>query len=72
MIDVASGGALMDKTPTAARHLISNMASSSQQFGIKGASSFNILLLLFSIGFDSYNGLSEKSSFISKLFVEED
>ncbi|RDY01190.1 hypothetical protein CR513_15517, partial [Mucuna pruriens] len=36
MIDVASGGALMDKTPTAARHLISNMASNTQQFGIRG------------------------------------
>ncbi|RDX58306.1 hypothetical protein CR513_62387, partial [Mucuna pruriens] len=34
MIDVASGGALMDKTPPAARHLISNMASNTQQFGI--------------------------------------
>ncbi|RDX84373.1 hypothetical protein CR513_34592, partial [Mucuna pruriens] len=30
MIDVASAGALMDKTPTAARHLISNMASNTQ------------------------------------------
>ncbi|RDX77191.1 hypothetical protein CR513_42726, partial [Mucuna pruriens] len=38
MIDAASGGALMDKTPTAARHLISNMASNTQQFGIRGAS----------------------------------
>ncbi|RDX76484.1 hypothetical protein CR513_43512, partial [Mucuna pruriens] len=37
MIDTASGGALMDKTPIAARHLISNMASNTQQFGIKGA-----------------------------------
>ncbi|RDX87588.1 hypothetical protein CR513_30917, partial [Mucuna pruriens] len=37
MIDVASGGALMDKTPAAARHLISNMTSNSQQFGIRGA-----------------------------------
>ncbi|RDX73160.1 hypothetical protein CR513_47270, partial [Mucuna pruriens] len=30
MIDAANGGALMDKTPTAARHLISNMASNTQ------------------------------------------
>ncbi|RDX89981.1 hypothetical protein CR513_28205, partial [Mucuna pruriens] len=30
MIDVASGGALMDKTPAATRHLISNMASNTQ------------------------------------------
>ncbi|RDX62871.1 hypothetical protein CR513_58759, partial [Mucuna pruriens] len=33
IIDAASGGALMDKTPAAARHLISNMASNTQQFG---------------------------------------
>ncbi|KAL2333807.1 hypothetical protein Fmac_015020 [Flemingia macrophylla] len=32
MIDVASGGALMDKTPGATRYLISNMAENSQQF----------------------------------------
>ncbi|RDY08813.1 hypothetical protein CR513_06916, partial [Mucuna pruriens] len=38
MIDVASEGALMDKTPAAARHLISNMASNTQQFGIRGPS----------------------------------
>ncbi|RDX94444.1 hypothetical protein CR513_23173, partial [Mucuna pruriens] len=37
MIDVASGGALMYKTPTATRHLISNMASNMQQFGTRGA-----------------------------------
>ncbi|RDY01469.1 hypothetical protein CR513_15198, partial [Mucuna pruriens] len=29
MIDAASGGALMDKTPTVARHFISNMASNT-------------------------------------------
>ncbi|RDY03912.1 hypothetical protein CR513_12440, partial [Mucuna pruriens] len=38
MINAASGGALMDKTPTATRHLISNMASNTQQFGIRGLS----------------------------------
>ncbi|RDX84435.1 hypothetical protein CR513_34510, partial [Mucuna pruriens] len=37
MIDAASGGDLMDKTSTVARHLISNMASNIQQFRIKGA-----------------------------------
>ncbi|XP_062086163.1 uncharacterized protein LOC133792270 [Humulus lupulus] len=35
IIDAASGGALVDKTPTAARSLISNMAVNSQQFGIR-------------------------------------
>ncbi|RDX75809.1 hypothetical protein CR513_44275, partial [Mucuna pruriens] len=39
MSDAASGGALMDKTPpAAARHLISNMKSNTQQFGIRGPS----------------------------------
>ncbi|RDX91317.1 hypothetical protein CR513_26717, partial [Mucuna pruriens] len=38
MIDVASGGALIDKMPAAVRHLISNMASNTQQFGIRGPS----------------------------------
>ena len=33
MIDAASGGALVDKTPAAARDLIANMAENSQQFG---------------------------------------
>ncbi|RDY09840.1 hypothetical protein CR513_05729, partial [Mucuna pruriens] len=38
MIDAASGGALMDKTPVATRHLIFNMESNTQQFGIREAS----------------------------------
>ncbi|XP_031112031.1 uncharacterized protein LOC116016002 [Ipomoea triloba] len=33
MIDAASGGALVDKTPNAAKNLIANMATNSQQFG---------------------------------------
>ena len=33
MIDVASGGALVDKTPKEARNLIANIATNSQQFG---------------------------------------
>ncbi|RDY08748.1 hypothetical protein CR513_06978, partial [Mucuna pruriens] len=37
MINFASGGALIDKMSAAARHLISNMASNTQQFGIKVA-----------------------------------
>ncbi|RDX76166.1 hypothetical protein CR513_43870, partial [Mucuna pruriens] len=38
IINATTGGALMDKTPAAARHLISNMASNTQQFGIRGPS----------------------------------
>ena len=33
MVDAASGGALADKTPAAARDLIANMAANTQQFG---------------------------------------
>ncbi|RDX63240.1 hypothetical protein CR513_58359, partial [Mucuna pruriens] len=36
MVDVASRGALMDKTPTTSRHLISNMVSNTQQFRTRG------------------------------------
>ncbi|XP_038979033.1 uncharacterized protein LOC120109351 [Phoenix dactylifera] len=35
MIDAASGGALVDKTPETARNLIANMAANSQQFGTR-------------------------------------
>ena len=35
MIDATSGGALMDKTPKAARNSIANMAANSQQFGTR-------------------------------------
>ena len=35
MIDAASGGALVDKTPEATRNLIANMMTNSQQFGTR-------------------------------------
>ena len=35
MINAASGGALVDKTPNEARGLISNMAANTQQFGTR-------------------------------------
>ena len=35
MIDAASGGALVEKTPKEAKNLISKMAANSQQFGVK-------------------------------------
>ena len=35
MIDVASGGDLVDKTSEAAKNLIANMATNSQQFGTR-------------------------------------
>jgi hypothetical protein len=36
IIDAASGGALVDKTPEAARQFISNMAANSKQFSTRG------------------------------------
>ena len=36
IIDAASGGALVDKTPEVAHQLISNMAANSKQFGTRG------------------------------------
>ncbi|RDX92495.1 hypothetical protein CR513_25365, partial [Mucuna pruriens] len=38
MIDAVSGGALMDKMPTVVKHMISNMTSNTQRFGIRRAS----------------------------------
>ncbi|XP_012468822.1 uncharacterized protein LOC105786894 [Gossypium raimondii] len=35
MIDAASGGALVDKTPEQAQNLIANMAQNTQQFGLR-------------------------------------
>ncbi|TYG65196.1 hypothetical protein ES288_D06G166900v1 [Gossypium darwinii] len=35
MIDAASGGALVEKTPEQARNLIANMAQNTQQFGLR-------------------------------------
>ncbi|MCI85120.1 hypothetical protein A2U01_0106399, partial [Trifolium medium] len=35
MVDAASGGALVDKTPDVARNLIENMAANAQQFGAR-------------------------------------
>ena len=42
MIDAASGGALVDKTPDAARALISNMAANSQQFGTRSTTPIKV------------------------------
>ena len=35
MMDAASGGAIVNKTPQAARELISTMAANAQQFGFR-------------------------------------
>ncbi|RDX71235.1 hypothetical protein CR513_49450, partial [Mucuna pruriens] len=70
MIDVANGGALNDKTPIVARHLISNMASNTLQFGIRGPSQSR---MVNEIGAASNlrleNQLSELTSLVRKLAV---
>ncbi|RDY09648.1 hypothetical protein CR513_05940, partial [Mucuna pruriens] len=43
MIDVVCGRALMDKTPTTARNLISNMVGNTQQFGVRGSSTSRVV-----------------------------
>ncbi|RDX97542.1 hypothetical protein CR513_19681, partial [Mucuna pruriens] len=42
MIDAGSGEALMDKTPAAARNLISSMASNTWHFGTRAAAAFKV------------------------------
>jgi len=42
MVDAASGGALVDKTPAVARDLISNMAANAQQFGTRSNSVYHV------------------------------
>ncbi|XP_019183634.1 PREDICTED: uncharacterized protein LOC109178454 [Ipomoea nil] len=45
MIDAASGGALVDKTPDAARNLIANMAANSQQFVVNPRENASAIVL---------------------------
>ncbi|RDX93405.1 hypothetical protein CR513_24344, partial [Mucuna pruriens] len=70
MIDAASRGALMDKTSAAAKHLISNMASNKQQFGIRGP---NQSRMVNEIGAASNqrleNQLTELTSLVRQLAV---
>ncbi|RDY01474.1 hypothetical protein CR513_15190, partial [Mucuna pruriens] len=70
MIDVASGGALMNKTPAAARHLISNMVSNTQQFGIKEAGPSWVVNEIGTINnLRLENQLAELSSLVRQLAV---
>ncbi|RDX75575.1 hypothetical protein CR513_44527, partial [Mucuna pruriens] len=70
MIDTASGGALMDKTPTTARHLISNMASNTQQFGIRGVGQSRMVNEIGAIdNLRLENQLTELTSLVRQLVV---
>ncbi|RDX83986.1 hypothetical protein CR513_35027, partial [Mucuna pruriens] len=65
MIDAASGGALMDNTPVVARHLISNMASNTQQFGIRGVGPFQMVNEIVQLE----NQLTKLTSLVRQLAV---
>ncbi|RDY02082.1 hypothetical protein CR513_14520, partial [Mucuna pruriens] len=72
MIDAASGGALMDKTPAATRHLISNMASNTQQFGIRGAAlSWMVNEVNMVDNLRPKNQLTELTSLVRQLVVRK-
>ena len=59
MIDAACGGALMDKTPEAARNLISNMVENSQQFTSRNSSTIRTVNeVSVSMVADNYNILN--------------
>ncbi|RDX95396.1 hypothetical protein CR513_22096, partial [Mucuna pruriens] len=73
MIDAASGGALMDKTPTTTRLLISNMASNTQQFKVRGGTSTSRNVSEVNT-FDSQrleNQLTELTSLVRQLAVSQ-
>ncbi|RDX98890.1 hypothetical protein CR513_18131, partial [Mucuna pruriens] len=70
MIDAASGGALMDKTPAATRHLISNMSSNTQQFGIRGPSQTQMVNEISAASNQRLeNQLTELTSLVRQLVV---
>ncbi|RDX96712.1 hypothetical protein CR513_20583, partial [Mucuna pruriens] len=70
MIDAAGGRALMDKTLAAARHLVSNMESNTQLFGVRGPSQAQ---MVSEIGAASNqrleNQLTELTSLVRQLAV---
>ncbi|RDY08868.1 hypothetical protein CR513_06836, partial [Mucuna pruriens] len=73
MIDAASGGALMDKTPTTVRLLISNMVSNMQQFRIRGGVGTSKVVSEVST-FDNQrleNQLTELTSLVRQLVVSQ-
>ncbi|RDX87746.1 hypothetical protein CR513_30743, partial [Mucuna pruriens] len=68
MIDVASRGALMEKTPAAARHLISNMASNTQ-YGAAQPRMVNDIGIVDNLRLE--NQLTELTSLVRQLVVVE-
>ncbi|RDX68818.1 hypothetical protein CR513_52153, partial [Mucuna pruriens] len=70
MIDATSGGALMDKMAATTRHLISNMESNTQQFGIRGTSQPQMVNEISAIdNLKLENQLTKLTSFVRQLVV---
>ncbi|RDY09063.1 hypothetical protein CR513_06640, partial [Mucuna pruriens] len=66
MIDAASGRALMDKTPTIARHLISNMASNTAIWDQRSRPTSNVNAI---DNLRLQNQLTELTSLVRQLVV---
>ncbi|RDX98349.1 hypothetical protein CR513_18741, partial [Mucuna pruriens] len=70
MIDVAGGGALMDKMSARMRHLISNMVSNMQQFATRGAVTNRVMNEVSAIdNLRLENQLTELTSLVRQLAV---
>uniref|UniRef100_A0A151UGI1 Uncharacterized protein n=1 Tax=Cajanus cajan TaxID=3821 RepID=A0A151UGI1_CAJCA len=74
MIDAASRGALMDKTPIATRNLINNMAGNTQQFGVREGASFKGLNEIATTKDNQRleNKISELTSLVRKLAIGQE
>ncbi|RDY00164.1 hypothetical protein CR513_16683, partial [Mucuna pruriens] len=72
MIDAANGGALMDKMPAAARHLISNMANNMQQFETRGTIAPRMVNEISTIDNPRLeNQLTEQTSLVRQLAIDQ-
>ncbi|RDX90311.1 hypothetical protein CR513_27841, partial [Mucuna pruriens] len=72
MIDSISGRVLMDKTPTTTRHLISNMASNTQQFKTRGVVKSRVVNEVGVIdNLRLENQLAKLTSLVRQLVVEQ-
>lgn len=64
MLDAANGGVFMDKTPEAARNLISNIAENSKQFSIRTGGSTKVVHEIELHAANGANMLSENNLLI--------
>ena len=73
MVDASSGGTLMDKTHSAARSLISNMAANSQQFGVRNLGKTVHEVQIYNVDVTEHlrleNKLNELTSMVRQLAI---